>query len=348
MSGARTPLGLCCRTLAVVAALAAAEARADYDTGVAAYAAGDYAAAVAEWRPSAEDGDAASQYGMGLIYESGRGVGRDYTQAARWYRMSAEQGHPGAQFNLGHLHRLGSGVPPDMSQAVHWWRMAADQGLSQAQLALGVAYQRGEGVAADPEQAVMWFERAVASGNAAAEYAMGLAYENGSGVARDIDLAIAHYERAAAGGIEPALTRLGALTFPPTEEEPPLPPAEGEVVAPGEEIALNGAAVTETAEQDEPVDAAGTGASFEAGEPRYIQIAAYVDHDRAKRAWGQLVSRHGDLLGGLPHRVLEVDLGGNTGVVYRLQAGPMPNAGEAESICNLLKAQNTDCFLVKP
>ena len=57
-----------CRLFAaVVLAAACVSARADYDTGVAAYAAGDYAAAIAEWRHSAEAGDAASQYGMGLI-----------------------------------------------------------------------------------------------------------------------------------------------------------------------------------------------------------------------------------------------------------------------------------------
>ena len=85
----------------------ASTASADYDAGVAAFTAGDYAAAIAEWRPLAEQGDAASQYGMGLIYETGRGIGRDYTQAAGWYLQAAEQGHPGAQFNLGHLYRLG-------------------------------------------------------------------------------------------------------------------------------------------------------------------------------------------------------------------------------------------------
>lgn len=339
MRGLRnTPRGM--HRLAAVTALAlllTAPAQADYTAGVAAYTAGDYAAAIAEWQPLAEAGDGPSQYGMGLIYESGRGVGRDYTQAARWYLLAAEQGHPGAQFNLGHLYRLGSGVEPDMSQAVYWWRAAAEQDLAQAQLALGVAYQRGDGVAADSAAAFGWFERAAANGNPGAEYALGVAYEYGDGVARDMDAAIVHYQRAAAAGIEPAVTRLGALTFPPTQDEPPPPPVESAEVA---------AAAT-----DAPPEETGTdevSAALASVDPRYIQIAAYVDAGRAERAWGELVARHPDLLGGLPHRVLTVDLGGQTGVVYRLQAGPMPDAREAESICTLLKAQNADCFLVKP
>lgn len=329
--GIRTRLA----TAAVAMLLLSPGARADYDAGLAAYAAGDYAAALSEWGPLAEAGDAASQYGLGLIHESGRGVGRDYDEAAHWYLLAAEAGHPGAQFALGHLYRLGTGVTPDMAQAVRWWRAAAEQGLSQAQLALGVAYQRGEGTASDPEEAVFWFRQAADSGNPTADYALGLAYENGAGVPRDLELARAHYEKAAAGGIEPALVRLGALSFPATEEEPPPPPGEDEVAARVSD------GMDEVADAPEP-------ATPVPGEPRYIQIAAYVDEQRAERAWNELLGKHGDLLGDLPHRVLAVDLGGNTGRVYRLQAGPMPDAGEAEAICALLKSRNTDCFLVEP
>jgi TPR repeat protein len=47
--------------------LAPAAADADYD-------AGDYAAAMREWRPLAEASDAKVQWGMGNIYRFGRGV----------------------------------------------------------------------------------------------------------------------------------------------------------------------------------------------------------------------------------------------------------------------------------
>ncbi len=107
-------------------------------------------------------------------------------------------------------------------------------------------------------------------------------------------------------------------------------------------------AATATSQQTKEPEAPEEAAAVLSSDPRYIQIAAYVDADRAERAWGQLVAKHPDLLGGLPHRVLTIDLGGDTGVVYRLQAGPMPDAREAESICTLLKSRNADCFLVKP
>ena len=47
---------------------AAAPAWADFDDGVAAYEAGDYATALKEWRPLAEQGDAEAQFNLGKMY----------------------------------------------------------------------------------------------------------------------------------------------------------------------------------------------------------------------------------------------------------------------------------------
>ena len=48
--------------------------------------------AVRLFRQSAEQGDTAAQFNLGLIYDLGRGVPQDKAEAARWYRMVAEQG----------------------------------------------------------------------------------------------------------------------------------------------------------------------------------------------------------------------------------------------------------------
>ncbi|MEO0810898.1 MAG: sel1 repeat family protein, partial [Pseudomonadota bacterium] len=58
----------------------------DIEAGVAAYAAGDYQAALAELRPLAEQGDADVQYVLGVMYYTGQGVAQDYGEAARLYR----------------------------------------------------------------------------------------------------------------------------------------------------------------------------------------------------------------------------------------------------------------------
>ena len=40
---------------------------------------------------SAENGDAKSQYHLGVLYHDGKGVDQNYVQAAYWYRKAAEQ-----------------------------------------------------------------------------------------------------------------------------------------------------------------------------------------------------------------------------------------------------------------
>ncbi len=98
---------------------------ADFWDGIAAYDRGDYAAALKEWRPLAEQGNAAAQYNLGQMYIYGRGVPEDYAEAAKWYRKAAEQGHANAQYNLGVMYDNGQGVPQDYVQAHMWYNLAA-------------------------------------------------------------------------------------------------------------------------------------------------------------------------------------------------------------------------------
>ena len=79
----------------------------DFDAGVAAVERGDYAAALEEWRPLAEQGLADAQYNLGVMYDEGEGVAQDDAEAVRWYRLAAEQGDAGAQNNLGVMYDEG-------------------------------------------------------------------------------------------------------------------------------------------------------------------------------------------------------------------------------------------------
>jgi len=101
---------------------------AGFDEGVAAYNRGDYATAVEEWLPIAEQGDADAQSNLGFMYHNGEGVPKDYAVAVRWYRLAAEQGHASAQYNLGIMYYNGEGVPQDYVQAHMWWNLAASKG----------------------------------------------------------------------------------------------------------------------------------------------------------------------------------------------------------------------------
>ena len=109
----------------------------------------------------AEQGHAAAQSNLGVMYTNGQGVPQDDGEAVKWYRAAAEQGHAGAQSNLGISYANGQGVPQDDGEAVKWFREAAEQGHSGAQSNLGVMYDRGLGVAQDYVQAHKWYNLAV-------------------------------------------------------------------------------------------------------------------------------------------------------------------------------------------
>lgn len=118
------------KRLALVAVLfigLALSARADFNTGVAAYNRGDYAAAFAEFMALAERGQAKAQFNLGFMYEKGLGAPADDGEAMKWYRKAAEQGHAGAQNNLGVMYETGKGVPQDYVEAYFWYSLAAAQ-----------------------------------------------------------------------------------------------------------------------------------------------------------------------------------------------------------------------------
>ncbi len=84
--------------LAVMLALPVAAQ--DFDKGLEAAQRGDYATALREWRPLAEQGVAEARYNLGVMYEKGHGVLQDDAEAVRWYRKAAEQGYAKARYNL--------------------------------------------------------------------------------------------------------------------------------------------------------------------------------------------------------------------------------------------------------
>ena len=77
---------------------------------------------------SARQGNAAAQFNLGLMYDSGRGVRQDYTKAVQWYRKAAEQGQAEAQYNLGVMYEEGQGVSTNRKVAKEWFGKACDNG----------------------------------------------------------------------------------------------------------------------------------------------------------------------------------------------------------------------------
>jgi uncharacterized protein len=121
--------------------------------------------AVKWYRLSAEQGYAAAQFELALMYSNGEGVLQDYKEAAKWYRLSAEQGIAEAQFNLALMYDNGRGVLQDYKEAAKWYRLSAEQGTANAQANLGVMYSKGQGVPQDLVYSHMWANIAASNGS---------------------------------------------------------------------------------------------------------------------------------------------------------------------------------------
>ena len=137
---------------------------ADIEKGFAAFSKRDYAAALQQWKPLAEQGIAYAQVLVGEMHEKGFGVPQDYEMAVKWWRLAAKQGEKRAWYNLGYMYDKGYGVEEDPAEAVKWWRLAAEKGFANAQNNLGNAYAKGRGVIQDIVYAHMWFNIAASSG----------------------------------------------------------------------------------------------------------------------------------------------------------------------------------------
>lgn len=129
-----------------------------------AFKTGRYEEALRQYQPLAEQGDAWSQYQIGMMYFSGNGVKKDRAVSADWFRKAAEQGNIKAQVNLAWMYGQGEGVAKDDTAATQWYRKAAEQGDARAQFSLGLRLADGLGAERNLDQAMLWLRKAADQG----------------------------------------------------------------------------------------------------------------------------------------------------------------------------------------
>lgn len=176
-----------------------------FEDGVVAYERGDYASAIGLWHPLAQRGDAAAQFNLALMYNTGRGVPEDKAAAVGWYRLAAEQGYAKAQFSLGAMYERGQGVPQDYAEAARWYRTAAEQRNARARYKLGYLHHKGKGVSRDLGEAVKLYGQAADQGLPEAQFRLGIMYALGEGVQQDYVVAHAWLDLAAASSPDGAI-----------------------------------------------------------------------------------------------------------------------------------------------
>ncbi len=129
----------------------------DYERAYEALAAEDYKTAVYYLSFFASNGDARSQYNMGIIYRDGLGFEKNSSAALAWFLLAAEQKHLLANYAVGLLLRDG---PVDVQQperAVHYLKEAGFLGHALAPLEVGNMYFSGNHVQKDRALAFVWW-----------------------------------------------------------------------------------------------------------------------------------------------------------------------------------------------
>jgi TPR repeat protein len=204
--------------LALAAVLALADgARAGMAEGVAAYRRGDHEAALREWQPLAEQGNAEAQRFLGDLHGRGEGVSRNFTESARWYGKAAEQGDWQAQTAFGFAHLMGLGVRMDAAKGLRLLRDGAERGHPLFRMVLAGLYSAGRfGVPRDQRAALRWLREAGDAGEPIAQTVLAAMYWIGPGrgapfaVRRDAKEAVRWLERAAGQGVSVAQLGLAA------------------------------------------------------------------------------------------------------------------------------------------
>lgn len=145
---------------------------------------------------------AAAQFGVGWIYQRGKGVNSNDAKAAEWFRKAAIAGHPMAQYELGMLYEGGSefsnGPKKDRVKAKEWFLKAAKQGYAPAQGMVGYMYQEGVGeIAKDYTKARQWFLKSADQGSILSLQDLGMMFSEGKGIPQNYEEAAKWYRKLA-------------------------------------------------------------------------------------------------------------------------------------------------------
>lgn len=113
-----------------------------FNSGVAAYDAGDYQKAFKIWWDLRYE-DIAAMRNLGMMLRKGQGVTKDPKQAEELFLRAAEAGLPTAQADLADMLLKGEAGPPDLARALPLLEAAAAANHPVAQFELGELYETG-------------------------------------------------------------------------------------------------------------------------------------------------------------------------------------------------------------
>lgn len=360
-------------TIAMCVAGASAAALADVKSGVDAWQQGDYARAVAEWRPLAAAGDSDAQFNLGQAYKLGRGVPVDLPIAIEWFRKASAQGHQRASDNYGLLlFQQGQ-----REKAMPYIRASSERGEPRAQYILGTAMFNGDLAPKDWVMAYALMTRAASAGLEQASTSLAVmdkyipADQRRQGLARATEMTRSASRTASSSDVATPPPSLAASSAEPVRREPPRPIARAELPPsdarmPPPPVVRQGPAPPERVATVAPPSpsAAGSPGRPSSSPPRVepppvapppepkpgtpkvrdgdwrIQLGAFQEEPRARALWSRVTQSMKSMAGYQPYLV-------RSGGLTRLQAGPLATNSEAMRLCGTLRAEGYDCLVRK-
>jgi len=159
-------------------------------------------------QPLLAQGDASTQWYMGLMYQTGAGVKQNFRTASRWYEKSAAQGFRMAEDGLQVLRAMATKKRLDENSMKSPWS--------------GRIYRKIETLRCCPQErdAVFWeYQRGASLNNVEMQVLVGMCYERGIHVQRHLDTALEWYRRAAVLGSDRGFAMYKSLNFSMFGEE---------------------------------------------------------------------------------------------------------------------------------
>ncbi len=312
-----TRMFLCAAGAAAIAW--ALPAMADVKAGVDAWSAGDYEAAVSEWRGPAASGDPDAQFNLAQAYRLGRGVAADAREAEALYARAAAHGHLKAADNYGLMLFQGG----KREEAMPYVIAAADRGDPRAQYLMGIAHFNGDLAARDWERAYALVTLANAAGLPQAAAAIRQMDSHIPREQREMAQQLAQVMKQNSDALRAAKLAAVDLGFDAAEPAP----ANLAAVSP---------APARTVPAAVPPKAAAT---KPASGPWKVQLGAFAVDGNAQKLWQKLASRS-ELQG--RQRLLVP-----SGRVTTLLAGGYASRSDASDACASLKRTGQDCLVTR-
>ncbi|KAF1998662.1 HCP-like protein [Amniculicola lignicola CBS 123094] len=127
---------------------------------------------------------------LGRMFLRGEGMAQSYAIAQTWFKRGIENGDALSQYSLGLMYLNGFGVPKDAVRAADLFGAAADQDLAEAQVRLGALFLDQGDVAT----AIKYFELAARHGRLEAYYYLAELTNHGVGRDKSCAVAAAYYK----------------------------------------------------------------------------------------------------------------------------------------------------------